>query len=98
MEAERAVTSSSGSDGEPLLESTDGAPAGVEDGKRRALLIDWGGVLTTNLFASFHAYCLAAEIDPKTLLGRFRTDPAARELLIALETGELDETAFEHRF
>jgi len=65
---------------------------------RSGLLIDWGGVLTTNLFASFHAYCLRAQIDPKTLLGRFRTDPAARELLIALETGGLDEAAFELRF
>jgi epoxide hydrolase-like predicted phosphatase len=55
-------------------------------------------VLTTNLFASFHAYCVEAEIDPKTVLGRFRTDPAARELLIALETGELEEQAFETRF
>jgi putative hydrolase of the HAD superfamily len=66
--------------------------------ERSALLIDWGGVLTTNLFASFHAYCVEAEIDPKTVLGRFRTDPAARELLIALETGELEEQAFETRF
>jgi putative hydrolase of the HAD superfamily len=55
-------------------------------------------VLTTSLFASFHAYCLEAEIEPTRLLGRFRSDPAARELLIALETGELDETTFEHRF
>jgi putative hydrolase of the HAD superfamily len=65
---------------------------------RTGLLVDWGGVLTTNLFASFHAYCVEAEIDPKTVLGRFRTDPAARELLIALETGELEEQAFETRF
>ena len=69
----------------------DGAP-------RTGLLVDWGGVLTTNLFASFHAYCLKAELDPTTVLGRFRSDPAARELLIALETGELEEQAFEHRF
>jgi hypothetical protein len=55
---------------------------------RRALLIDWGGVLTTNLFTSFHAYCLAAGIPPERLMGRFRTDPAARELLITLETGK----------
>jgi putative hydrolase of the HAD superfamily len=68
------------------------------EGPRTGLLIDWGGVLTTNLFASFHAYCLAAGIDPKTLLGRFRTDPAARELLVALETGELEEGAFEREF
>jgi len=65
---------------------------------RTGLLIDWGGVLTTNLFASFHAYCLQSQIDPKKLLGRFRTDPQARELLIALEKGELEEDAFEQQF
>ncbi len=65
---------------------------------RSALLIDWGGVLTTNLFASFHAYCKEAEIDPKLLLGRFRTDPEARKLLIALETGALEEESFEKHF
>jgi epoxide hydrolase-like predicted phosphatase len=70
----------------------------VPGGRRTALLIDWGGVLTTNLFASFQAYCVQAEIDPKLLMGRFRTDPEARKLLIALETGALDEAAFEQRF
>src|ERR1035438_4541935 len=69
------------------------------DGEARTgLLIDWGGVLTTNLFASFHAYCLQAQIDPKTLLGRFKSDPEARELLIALEKGEREEAAFEQQF
>jgi epoxide hydrolase-like predicted phosphatase len=69
------------------------------DGKRRTgLLVDWGGVLTTNLFTSFHAFCVASEIDPKSLLGRFRTDREARELLIALETGELKEDEFESQF
>lgn len=71
-------------------------PAG--SARRSALLIDWGGVLTTNLFSSFHAYCVQAEIDPKLVMGRFRSDPAARELLIELETGKLDETQFEIRF
>lgn len=65
---------------------------------RSGLLIDWGGVLTSNLFTSFHAYCLESGIDPKTLLGRFRDDPAARELLIALEKGELEELDFELKF
>jgi putative hydrolase of the HAD superfamily len=84
---------------EPTAAPEPGGEAQASDGElRTGLLIDWGGVLTTNLFASFHAYCLAAKIDPKTLLGRFRTDPAARELLVALETGELEEGAFEHRF
>jgi putative hydrolase of the HAD superfamily len=65
------------------------------DAQRSALLIDWGGVLTTNLFTSFQAHCLRAEIDPQKLIGRFRKDPEARELLVALEKGELHEEAFE---
>lgn len=65
---------------------------------RTALLIDWGGVLTTNLFTSFHDFCVAAEIDPKRLMGRFKVDPKARELLVALETGQIDELEFERRF
>ena len=74
------------------------APASGNGGERSALLIDWGGVLTTNLFASFHAFCLAAEIDPQKLMGRFKSDPEARELLVALEKGELDEREFEQKF
>lgn len=74
------------------------APVAAAPVLRSALLIDWGGVLTSNLFASFQAYCVRAGIEPDRLLGRFRRDPAARELLVALETGELDENAFEVRF
>jgi len=80
---------------------TDGDGAGGADGGgsvRSALLIDWGGVLTTNLFASFHAHCLAAGIDPQVMVERFKSDPEARELLIALEKGELDERDFETQF
>jgi putative hydrolase of the HAD superfamily len=68
------------------------------ENRRTGLLIDWGGVLTSNLFASFHAYCIRAEIDPRTLGERFKADPEFRELLIALEKGELDEPTFERRF
>jgi len=67
-------------------------------GTRSALLIDWGGVLTTDLFASFRAHCVDAGIDPQVMLGRFKSDPEARELLIALEKGELDERDFEVQF
>jgi len=70
----------------------------VETEARTALLIDWGGVLTSNLFASFHAYCIQAEIDPQALGARFKADPDFRALLIALEQGELEEPAFELRF
>jgi epoxide hydrolase-like predicted phosphatase len=64
---------------------------------RSALLIDWGGVLTSNLFDSFRDYCLRSNIDPQTLRGRFSSDPAFRELLIALEKGELQEDEFERQ-
>jgi putative hydrolase of the HAD superfamily len=69
----------------------------MSDTARTGLLIDWGGVLTTNLFASFYAYCLGAGIEPQTLAGRFRSDPDFRELLISLEKGEIEERAFEQR-
>jgi putative hydrolase of the HAD superfamily len=79
------------------MQSDDDEPNGTPP-SRSGLLIDWGGVLTSNLFMSFHAYCLAAEIDPQKLGERFKTDPAFREMLIALEKGELDEPEFELRF
>jgi putative hydrolase of the HAD superfamily len=66
--------------------------------ERGGLLIDWGGVLTTNLFTSFQSYCVATGLEPETLRERFAADPKFRELLIALEQGELDEPAFELRF
>lgn len=67
------------------------------DAKRSALLIDWGGVLTSNLFESFRDYCVRVEIDPQTLRGRFSSDPECRELLIALEKGEIEEPDFEQK-
>ncbi|HTB69453.1 MAG TPA: HAD family phosphatase [Solirubrobacteraceae bacterium] len=71
--------------------------AATPAGERTALLIDWGGVLTSNLFDSFREYCVRVEIDPQTLRGRFSSDPSSRELLIALEKGELQEEQFERR-
>jgi len=70
---------------------------GRRDGEavRSGLLIDWGGVLTTSLFASFQDYCLKVQLDPRILRERFADDPACRELLIALEKGELAEATFE---
>jgi putative hydrolase of the HAD superfamily len=84
-------------------EETDPGAGAESDGTvngrtRKGLLIDWGGVLTSNLFTSFHAHCVEAGIDPQALAGRFRNDPEARELLIALEKGEIDESIFEQRF
>jgi putative hydrolase of the HAD superfamily len=60
------------------------------------LLIDWGGVMTGNLFASFSAFCEAEGLDPKALLGIFRA-PEGRELLFGFEEGRIEETEFELR-
>ncbi len=62
---------------------------------REALLVDWGGVLTSNLFVSFHAYCSEAGIDFEDLGKRFAADKEFRDLLIALETGKITEEQFE---
>ena len=64
---------------------------------RSALLVDWGGVLTTNLFESFTAHCERIGIEPRSLRARFAGDPEARDLLIALEKGQLEEAIFEQR-
>jgi epoxide hydrolase-like predicted phosphatase len=64
---------------------------------RSGLLVDWGGVLTTNLFDSFKAFCEREGIEPQRLRESFGSNPDFRELLIALEKGELGEEAFEER-
>jgi len=70
----------------------------VPDGERRGLLVDFGGVLTTNVFASFREFCEAEGLLPDTVRDRFMNDPMARELLADLETGRLTEEEFEARF
>jgi putative hydrolase of the HAD superfamily len=66
--------------------------------ERRGLIVDWGGVLTTDVFASFRAFCVAEGLAPDTVRDLFREDPRARELLAGLETGELDRDAFQTGF
>jgi epoxide hydrolase-like predicted phosphatase len=53
--------------------------------------------MTTNLFASFGAFCEAEGLDPSALANAFREHPGARELLIAFEEGRVEETEFELR-
>ncbi len=62
------------------------------------LLVDWGGVLTSNLFASFSAFCETEGLEPDTIGRRFREDRECRQLLIDLETGRLSEEDFEPQF
>lgn len=64
-------------------------------GERTALLVDWGGVLTTNLFTSFGAFCEEEGLAPEALARHFREDRAFRSLLIGFEEGKVPEHAFE---
>jgi epoxide hydrolase-like predicted phosphatase len=62
---------------------------------RRGLLVDYGGVLTTNLFASFAAFCSTEGLDPQSLRAAFAGDREAARLLVAFEKGRIEEPAFE---
>jgi putative hydrolase of the HAD superfamily len=62
------------------------------------LLVDFGGVLTTNVFESFRDFCVAEGLAPQAVRDQFMTDPTARGLLGDLECGRLTEEDFEPRF
>ena len=62
--------------------------------ERSALLVDWGGVMTTDLFASFGAFCEAEGLLPERLRDAFRHDREARDLLIGMEEGRVEDDAF----
>jgi putative hydrolase of the HAD superfamily len=66
-----------------------------ENGHYRGLLIDWGGVLTTDLFASFRSFCELEGLAPDAVGRIFREDATCRDLLIAFETGAVPEEEFE---
>ena len=63
-----------------------------------ALIVDFGGVLTTNIWDSFAAFCKAEGLEPDRVRELFRGDPEALALLRRLETGEIDERGFEPAF
>ena len=64
----------------------------------RGLLVDFGGVLTTNVFDSFRAFCEREGLPADTVKRAFRDDPEALALLRGLERGELTGDEFAPRF
>jgi putative hydrolase of the HAD superfamily len=64
---------------------------------KRALLVDFGGVLTSNVFESFRAFCADEGLEEETVLDLFRSDPEALRDLRKVETGEIDEEEFAVR-
>jgi putative hydrolase of the HAD superfamily len=64
----------------------------------RALLVDFGGVLTTNVFHSFRRFCEREGLDPEHIKRVFSEDPEVVVELRRLERGELSEDEFGRRF
>lgn len=63
-----------------------------------ALVVDYDGVLTTNIWDAFGEFCSNEGLDPTAVKELFRSNPESMRLLRGLETGELDEAAFEPPF
>src|SRR5918911_3471448 len=64
----------------------------------RALIVDFGGVLTTNVFESFRAFSEAEGLDAHAVKDIFRERGEGLDLLRQLERGEVEIPEFEQRF
>jgi hypothetical protein len=68
------------------------------EGDHRGLLVDFGGVLTTNVFDAFRTFAEREGLEPDAVKRLFRENPEARRELRRLERGELGVPEFERRF
>jgi putative hydrolase of the HAD superfamily len=64
----------------------------------KGLLIDFGGVLTTNVFDSFKAFCRAEGLPEDSVKNMFRERGEGLALLRRLEKGELSAEEFSQQF
>jgi epoxide hydrolase-like predicted phosphatase len=63
-----------------------------------ALVVDFGGVLTTPIWAAFAAFCESEGLEAEAVRDLFRGNREALRLLRGLETGEVEEAEFEPAF
>lgn len=63
-----------------------------------ALVVDFGGVLTTSIWDSFSAFCRTEGLQEDEVRRVFREDRGALALLRRLETGDVEEAEFSRRF
>jgi epoxide hydrolase-like predicted phosphatase len=64
----------------------------------KALVVDFGGVLTTNVFESFRAFCEHEGLEPDAVKKLFKERGEGLELLRQLERGEVSNEDFSPRF
>jgi putative hydrolase of the HAD superfamily len=73
-------------------------PEPETENRKRALIVDYGGVLTTNIWTAFGGFCEREGLAQDTVLELFRGNSDALALLRGLETGEVADEDFERRF
>ena len=64
----------------------------------QGLLVDFGGVLTTNIWESFDRFCEQEGLERGAVLELFRSDGEALALLRSLERGAVTDDVFERDF
>jgi epoxide hydrolase-like predicted phosphatase len=64
----------------------------------KALIFDFGGVLTNPVWESFAHFCREEGLEEDTIKELFRSDPGALADLRELEKGTVSEPEFERRF
>jgi putative hydrolase of the HAD superfamily len=62
----------------------------------RGLLLDMGGVLTTDFFAAIGAHCRRLGLPPDRFREVVTRHPRGRQLYRHIERGEISQTTFEH--
>jgi putative hydrolase of the HAD superfamily len=72
--------------------TVDGKAGG--QGPLRGLLVDFGGVLTTNVFQSFRRFCEAEGLAPDAFADLLRSSPETRAELRKLETAQIGADEF----
>ncbi len=70
----------------------------MESGRRPALIVDFGGVLTTSIWPAFSAFCEGEGLETDAVRELFKRDPRALADLRELETGSVESAEFERRF
>jgi putative hydrolase of the HAD superfamily len=64
------------------------------DATAKGLLVDFGGVLTTNVFQSFRAFCVAEGLAENAFADLLRSSPETRAELRRLETNQIGADEF----
>ena len=61
----------------------------------RGLILDFGGVVTTDLFAELSACCVREGLDPRAFVRILRDNPEGREAFEAVEAGKIPQREYE---